>query len=511
MIPLSVFGVGNSSSFWFVETFITLFWSIDIVMSFLSAYYTLGGIETRPSKIAWRYIRSNFMFDLTLVLVDLMLNVSKILEGDAVRLMRMGKVIRFGKVFRLLRLLRIMKMPKAFEGITDAMQSKTFSTFIGIAQAVCLIAVVNHFIACMWYAVSANTSTEWDMPAWIHESGMANRSTAYLYFTALHWSITQFTPSSMEVQPKNVPERIYAIVVVFVALMVFSSFVSGITSAMTSLREYNNYKYSQLENLRRYILSKRISLDLSNRIGEFIKAHNFMAKKRIIESDVDVFSVLPTSMKYQLRWEAHHEIISAHHFFFQISEHVPQALLDICYKAITEVLYDLARDVFSPGSDASDMLFLLGGIVDYFKGSQLEAQPVQFTSECGPSVFCELALWIRFAHSSRLSCKTASEFLVLSSGSFRGCIIQYAELHDACCVYARELMSVLEADDEPRDWDVLQKFDDLQAIAQSAFDSAFQPPDNIDGSEKRMAFAVTSQTHRKIDKRSASSGSFSSA
>jgi len=72
-------------------------------------------------------------------------------------------------------------------------------------------------------------------------------------------------------------------------------------------------------------------------------------------------------------------------------------------------------------------------------------------------------------------------------------------------------MSVLEADDEPRDWDVLQKFDDLQAIAQSAFDSAFQPPDNIDGSEKRMAFAVTSQTHRKIDKRSASSGSFSSA
>ena len=78
--------------------------------------------------------------------------------------------------------------------------------------------------------------------------------------------------------------------------------------------------------------------------------------------------------------------------------------------------------------------------------------------------------------------------------------MSYHELHDACCEYVREVSSVLAADDEPRGWDVLQNFDDLQAIAQRAFDSAFKAVDteeNEDCDTKRADFAARSKIKRK--------------
>lgn len=40
------------------------------------------------------------------------------------------------------------------------------------------------------------------------------------YLTSVHWAVTQFTPAAMEVNPMNVAERMYAIVVIFSGLAV---------------------------------------------------------------------------------------------------------------------------------------------------------------------------------------------------------------------------------------------------------------------------------------------------
>jgi len=302
------------------------------------------------------------------------------------------------------------------------------------------------------------------------------------------------------VQPRNVPERIYAIVVVFAALMAFSSFVSGITSAMTSLREHNRYKHNQLERLRRYIVGKRITLDLSNRISAFtIVAHKFMTKKKVIQSDIQIFSALPTSLKYELCWEAHSQFISTHHFFFQVGEYEQNALLDICVKVVGEAIYDPARDIFISGQDATDMLFLLDGTVEYSRGGEdMEETPEKFQNAgVKTPVFCELALWIRFAHAGKLSSRTASELLVLPSSSFRNCMANYFELSIACREYAREIAKVLVADAEPTGWEALQKFDELQGIAQCAFDGAFMEPAYSDDVKRSDFIRVTQRRKKK--------------
>ena len=50
-------------------------------------------------------------------------------------------------------------------------------------------------------------------------------------------AITQFTPSSMHVQPQNILERTFAISVVIAGLVGFSYLVGSITGSLTELRK----------------------------------------------------------------------------------------------------------------------------------------------------------------------------------------------------------------------------------------------------------------------------------
>merc|ERR1719181_2010605 len=93
----------------------------------------------------------------------------------------------------------------------------------------------------------------------------------YLYTTSLHWSLTQFTPASMEVYPENARERTFAIVVLVFALVTFSSFVSSITNAMTHLRNMNSEFEKQLLVFQRYLRYHRISTPLAVRMRRHLE------------------------------------------------------------------------------------------------------------------------------------------------------------------------------------------------------------------------------------------------
>merc|ERR1719277_2743869 len=158
--------------------------------------------------------------------------------------------------------------------------------------------------------ISLTVREEYSEPAWVDRLIVEeSRGDGYLYATALHWSVTQFTPASMEIQPRNTAERAFAICIILCALVVFSSFISGITSAMTHLRHYYHHSYDQREKIHRYVLDKRISHELASRIAVFIQKYKVLAKRKVREQDVEAFSVLPTPMRIRLRLESHGPVL----------------------------------------------------------------------------------------------------------------------------------------------------------------------------------------------------------
>lgn len=75
-----------------------------------------------------------------------------------------------------------------------------------------------------------------------------------MYVTAVHWSLTQFTPSSMDVAPglsdgdelesevaTNEYERIFSVIVTMAGLIVFSLFLGSINQALAKLRRLSRH------------------------------------------------------------------------------------------------------------------------------------------------------------------------------------------------------------------------------------------------------------------------------
>merc|ERR1712113_285246 len=111
-----------------------------------------------------------------------------------------------------------------------------------------------------------------DYESWIDsDQGFAGESISYRYATSLHWSLTQFTPASMSVQPMNSVERIFAIVVLLFGLVLFSSFVSTITTSMTQLSRTMDDRSKQFWLLRRYLKRHKVPKQLSFHVLRYIE------------------------------------------------------------------------------------------------------------------------------------------------------------------------------------------------------------------------------------------------
>merc|ERR1719204_2297356 len=141
-----------------------------------------------------------------------------------------------------------------------------------LAELVKLMLVViglNHIIACGWFLVGKNAHGL-GMASWIswNENFLA-MGIDYQYATSLHWSLTQFTPASMDVMARNILERIYSIIVLLFALVGFSSIVGTVTTSMTTIRHIKCDKQKQFWKLRRYLSQRKVSADLQKRVLRF--------------------------------------------------------------------------------------------------------------------------------------------------------------------------------------------------------------------------------------------------
>eukprot|EP00428_Durinskia_dybowskii_P011696 CAMPEP_0170224796 /NCGR_PEP_ID=MMETSP0116_2-20130129/12103_1 /TAXON_ID=400756 /ORGANISM="Durinskia baltica, Strain CSIRO CS-38" /LENGTH=877 /DNA_ID=CAMNT_0010475509 /DNA_START=33 /DNA_END=2668 /DNA_ORIENTATION=+ len=457
----------------------SIFWVLDIAFSFMTGFYSGGAIEMRPRVIARTYIRSWFFLDLCIILVDWLLILLDSGMADIIGVVRVSKTLRLSRLLRLFRLLRLLKMPAIFDDLASNVHSELVITVISIARSLGLILVVNHFIACGWYALSAYSDP--GSPRWVAALVAEDRSVPYRYATSLHWSLTQFTPASMEIHPTNTAERIYAITVLFSALVTFSTFVSSITNAMTGLRRVNSERSQQSGFITRYITENHLSITLGNKINAFVRTQT-MRRRRVHESDIGIFRMLPVSLQQQLHWEVYSSKLAVHPLWYHAKEHDPHCLADLCNRAMSEVSLPALAELFAYGLDAEKIYFMQSGVMEY-RHSFRDIRVLEKFTAVGPECkrwFCEVGLWVNWKHGGRLVSLWTSEFVALDCESFRKIVAQRPDMLLACRGYAHAFRNRML--DKPADfyWDVYHDVDDIQEMAQLAFEP-LAPPENDNG------------------------------
>lgn len=425
--PMSVFDADESSAMSTIMITTTIFWTFDLLITFIQGYHSKEGtIDMRPRQIARHYLRTWLAFDILVVGNDwftLALFIAAHHSNSDASVFRATKLGKASRVLRGGRVLRLAKQIEKLHALLDATASA--DSIMVMARICCLMAtilVINHYIACGWYGVAKAQSDE---PAltWVKVRELEDATTFNRYFYSLHWALTQFTPCTNDIAPANGTERCFACFIVLFALIVFSTFLSSLTSALMQIKKLNFERYHEEVQIRDFMASKQVPLDVANRVWLYFRRHYKVRRRVAHESNIAFFRAIPKSLRRDLHTYVYLTKITMHPLFTEISRTPNQSvLLSMCTLALAELSPANGYEVFLEGDHATHMFFVLAGDLTYCAyGIITRIIPLSFLSE--------QALWLNsWEHAGHLTVNSNQcELLMIDVVNFEACIGKYVQ------------------------------------------------------------------------------------
>jgi len=469
-IPLAAFGVQDQLFMRIAGILLTIFWSCDILFTFLTGYYDKGKVEMRPRMVAVRYLKTWFFIDAIIVSIDYIVLLFQSSGPDAAGFARIGRSWRVIRVLRIVRLVRVVKAVRLLDEFTDLIRSESIQTVISIVKLLVGVTMVNHLLACAWYAIGTAELTEISWVTSFVASYAEDPDIEYRYLTSLHWSLTQFTPASMEIVPRNKYERLYVIAVIIFALVVFSSFVSSITAAMTHLRKIKEKQTKMQEDLRKFIIDNNISPETSLQVHLFARRH-ITKHKRVLETDLTFLKYMPENLRIQLHREVYLPATIKHPLFLRASLVDANGMEKVCHTAMAERSLLAGEELFNYGDACQKMYFSMAGGLEYYHHTRDgdEVSVIQGSATDPPRI-SEVVLWAPWEHRGRLVASTSSYLITIISSKFRTVCKSRVTMKGPIGIYARKYCAGLLNYYGSQEW-ILDLWDDPQALDEISQDA----------------------------------------
>jgi len=242
----------------------TVWWTLDIILNFRTAYFANGMLETKPEMVIQNYLRWWFPLDALVTSLDWFGLAINIIGDDSSQLAIITdfpRFIKMTKALRVMNVLRIARIVQPLERLVDQNFSEFLRQTINMAERFMVVLWLNHVLACAWYGIAvqagSDTGLNWtDLfplnAGWTY----ADSGGTFQYTTAFHWALTQMTPGSMPVHPLNSAERIYNIFCLFLGLLFFSSVVSSMTATMAQLKSLRKGRDRTITELEHFLREK---------------------------------------------------------------------------------------------------------------------------------------------------------------------------------------------------------------------------------------------------------------
>ncbi|CAK9061762.1 Cyclic nucleotide-gated cation channel alpha-3 (Cone photoreceptor cGMP-gated channel subunit alpha) (Cyclic nucleotide-gated channel alpha-3) (CNG channel alpha-3) (CNG-3) (CNG3) [Durusdinium trenchii] len=368
---------------------------------------------------------------------------------------------------RTVRLLRLVKLKRILATIKDRITSEAVFILLNICKLILLLLLVNHFIAATWYLVG--TVFE-ETHNWVDEYKMRKDQAGlgYRYSTSLHWSLTQFTPASMDVHPQNVWERYFAIMVLIAGLVLFSSFISSITGSMSQLRNMKADKSKQFWLLRRYLKQQKVPRDLCFRVTRYIEYALKTVDERVPEERITILTSLTDQLRNELKFFTHFRCLVAHPMFCYIRK-MSEAILNRMSGRVLHTKELAAADpLFSLVDAASEMFFIQQGNIHY--GLVPDRSRNEFSSDWETAsvdslhsfhsipitdastvleqddYLCEVAIWCNWAHVGVAQAMDETTVIGIDVKSFCDLTLEDADLSEIATLYSRRFVEKMSED-----------------------------------------------------------------
>jgi len=409
MIPIFVFGPRQDAFMYVMEWLSMTIWTGDMFMSCITGFVEKGIAVMDRKRILVNYLKTWFALDVITVCPDWVL----VLSGNAAgagdnqgRLLRALRLVRAGRLLRLAKFQRVLAM------VRDRIDSEMMFIAVNIAKLLLSLLMVNHILAAAWYGVGV-LSMDLGLPNWIEDGGFRGESLGYRYTTSLHWSLTQFTPASMEVQPCNFFERTFAITCLVLGLVIFSSFISSITSAVAQIKNLSDNKAQQFWLLRRYLRQNSIDRELFFRI---LRYADYACRERnvmVTESRLWVLQLLSEELRNEVQYQVSFACLRCLPLFEEMRCTATSAVHQLVSRTLQQRSLATKDVLFSAGSPAAFIYVIVCGELHYTCTDECEHVPV-----LKEDWLCEPAFWTPWMHVGSVQAKTETKIVSIEVASF---------------------------------------------------------------------------------------------
>jgi len=426
ILPLDAFDLPDATILTVMHVSTTIVWTIDILLSFFRGFEARGVIEMRPKKVALHYVQTWLAIDTAIVTVDW---VSFFMSLEWLKLLRL-------RILRLLRVARLVKLTSrilvsSHWAVSDIIRSDNGLAILSVLGLMTGLALINHYVACGWYFIG---SLKAYARKWTEGPFEIDDSFGYRYSTSFHWSITQFTPASMEIVPANSLERAYTVIIILAGLLMFSTLLSSITATMNRLRQITLEKRGQESLIRRYISENRVSLQLGNQIVTHFRKDTKRYRRRLHADEIPALSFVPEELLIKLSCEVFGPILAGHGLFLRIKRTDAEIWSIILNQAVSERALHSGEELFRVGNKGTKMFFITMGEMAYSYAYSTDDTPWRVRDG---EWMCEAVLWTRWEHRGRLTAASSCcDMLELNASEFQA-IILASSLRYELARYAR--------------------------------------------------------------------------
>uniref|UniRef100_A0A7S4SR31 Ion transport domain-containing protein n=1 Tax=Alexandrium monilatum TaxID=311494 RepID=A0A7S4SR31_9DINO len=434
-----------------------LFWTGDLMQAFFVGFYRDGYLVLTQPAIVKQYLKGWFLIDCIVVVPDWFLTVL----GSESQAGELSRLLRGSRAIRVLRLLRVIKLQRVINKIYDMIDNEYSFIVAELVKLMMVILTLNHVIACGWF-LTGKLSMGDGNPSWVTwTEKFLEMDIGYQYATSLHWTLTQFTPASMDVVARNLQERLYSIVVLLFAMVAFSSIVGTVTSSMTVIRQMKNDKQKQFWMLRRYLKQKNVSMDLTTRMTRFLE-HSCQKQQRLIQaSKVTLLTQLSDQLARELAFEMFEPCLRNHAFFRFLCKDMKFVAQRICKMALKAMQVAIDDTIFSLGEEASKAFIIKSGELGYTQQNGCLLMPPPALKEC----VAEAAIWTPWRYRGRLFALQPSDLLVVEAGRFAEAMSIHPKPVSIAMSYGRKFINLLNSQPSTEWTDVLRDVDFYGAAA----------------------------------------------
>ncbi|CAE7305791.1 Kcnh5 [Symbiodinium natans] len=417
----------------------TIYWSMDICLSFFTGYYHKGSLVSDVPKIAWVYFKSWFLIDLFLTALDISVELGADL-GEAF------VAVRFLRFLRFIRLLRWDKFSQISVFFQDQFDSPAASLEFSLLVVMIVMMLLEHVIACCWFGLGRMDSPT---GTWLTKSIVADGSFVNQYTYSLRWALSQLGIGSTEIEAITEAEGYYSVAVAFVSIIIFATVLSSMTSLVTALHSRRTEEKRQFGMLKRFLRQSRIPKGLNERIMRFLR-YAYHEKALTAQDYPTILDLLSKPLQAELDFARYKAYIFSVPFLEHLHSsaaglHAGRVLQEIARKAVFLVDAAEAEIVFCSGGMADACFVTIDGSLKYTQGESC-------TEAIAAGVLIsEMCFWTYWHHVGDLISVTFSKLAKLDAETVCKCISPAVELQNEASRYARRYVDALNMEEELSD------------------------------------------------------------